>query len=206
MTVTKIEAVVNSKTRYKVFVDEQFAFVLHKGELSRYHILADGEISKETYDEIVAEVVLKRAKLRALHLLNDMGRTEMQLRQKLKQNNYTEFIIEEVLRYVKSFGYVNDAEYARSFIANRKEKKSRKELYMQLSQKGIDSYVLDEVFEECYNEESSKEAISSIMKKKRYNPETATKNETQKILAYLTRKGFSYEDIRQVLQVFEWNA
>ena len=36
MYVTKIEPV--TKTKYKVFIDGQFAFVLYKGELSRYHI------------------------------------------------------------------------------------------------------------------------------------------------------------------------
>lgn len=204
MTVTNIEAV--TKTRYKVYVDEQFAFVLYKGELSRYHVAVGEEIPEEIYKEIYQEVIVKRAKLRALHLLNDMGRTEAQLRQKLKQSDYTEEVIEEAIRYVKSFGYVNDAEYARNFIINRKEKKSRKELYLLLVQKGLNAELLDQVFEESYDDNSSIEAIEAIMKKKRYNPETATNTETQKILAYLTRKGFQYEDIRQVLQVSNRNA
>ena len=204
MTVTNIEAV--TKTRYKVYVDEQFAFVLYKGELSRYHVAVGEEIPEEIYKEIYQEVIVKRAKLRALHLLNDMGRTEAQLRQKLKQSDYTEEVIEEAIRYVKSFGYVNDAEYARIFFINRKEKKSRKELYLLLVQKGLNAELLDQVFEESYDDNSSIEAIEAIMKKKRYNPETATNAETQKILAYLTRKGFQYEDIRQVLQVSNRNA
>lgn len=204
MTVTKIEAV--TKTRYKVYVDEQFAFVLYKGELSRYHVAVGEEITEEIYNKIENEVVLKRAKLRALHLLNDMGRTEVQLRQKLKQNDYTDEIVEKAVNYVKSFGYINDEEYARSFIVSRKDKKSRKELYMQLSKKGIATDVLDFVFEESYDSDTAKEAVLSIMRKKKYNPDTATRQETQKILAYLTRKGFNYEDIRQVLQVSEVNA
>jgi len=204
MTVTRIDAV--TKTRYRVYVDEQFAFVLYKGELSRYHVAVGEEISKDTYQQIIQEVIIKRAKLRALHLLNDMGRTESQIRQKLKQNDYTDEVVEEAVQYVKSFGYVNDTEYARSFIMNRKDRKSRKELYMLLRQKGISEDILDPVFEEYYDENSSKEAIFSIMKKKKYHPETATKTDTQKMLAYLTRKGFQYEDIRQVLQVSEWNA
>lgn len=198
MTVTKIEAV--TKTRYKVYVDEQFAFVLYKGELSRYKVAVGEEITPEIYDEILEEVVVKRAKLRALHLLNSMGRTEMQLRKKLKESDYTEDIVEEAIKYVKSFGYVNDTEYARSFILNRKDKKSKKELYMLLTQKGLPTEVLDEVFEEVYDDESSKEAICKILKKKNFDPETADRIQTQKMLAYLTRKGFSYDDIRQVLQ------
>ena len=205
MTVTKIEAVANTKTRYKVFLDEQFAFVLYKGELSRYHVTVGEDISSDIYQEI-REAVLKRAKLRALHLLNDMGRTEMQLRQKLKQNEYTSDVIEETMKYVKSFGYVNDREYARSFILNRKNKKSRKELYMLLSQKGLSEEILEEIFEEVYDDNSSKDAIKSLMEKKKFNPETATYQEKQKIFAYLTRKGFSFEDIRQVIQIDGQNA
>lgn len=206
MTVTKIEPAVNSKTRYKVYVDEQFAFVLYKGELSHYNISTGNAIAEDIYHEILEGIVVKRAKLRALHLLNDMGRTETQLRQKLRQSDYTESVIEKAVQYVKSFGYVNDAEYTRSYILNRKDRKSRKELYMQLCQKGISAEILDSVFEECYDDDSSKAAIYSIMQKKKYNPESASKSETQKILGYLTRKGFCYEDIRQVLQVSEWNA
>ena len=58
----------------------------------------------------------------------------VQLYQKLKQSEYTEDVIDEAIRYVKSFGYVNDHEYARSYIINRKDRKSRKELYMTLLQ------------------------------------------------------------------------
>ncbi len=204
MTVTKVEAV--TKTRYRVYIDEQFAFVLYKGELSRYQVTVGGEISEEIFKDIKKEVITKRAKLRALHLLNDMGRTEVQLRQKLRLNEYTEDVIEEALRYVKSFGYVNDKEYARSFIINRKDRKSKRELYMQLCQKGISSEVLDEVFEEYYDENTSKTAILSLINKKKYNPNTTDMKEKQKIIGYLTRKGFSYEDIRQVIQVSEVNA
>ena len=57
MTVTKIEAVPNSKNKYKIYVDEQFAFVLYKGELSRYKIKEDVEVSQELIEEIKNELV-----------------------------------------------------------------------------------------------------------------------------------------------------
>ena len=122
MTVTNVETV--GKSKYKIYVDEQFAFVLHKGELSHYKIAVNEEITADVYERIMKEVIAKRAKLRALHLLNAMGRTEEQLREKLRQGEYSDDIIEEAISYVKSFGYINDEEYARSFIAGRKEKKS----------------------------------------------------------------------------------
>ena len=109
MYVTKIEPV--TKTKYKVFIDGQFAFVLYKGELSRYHIAQDTEVDERLVSQILSEIVLKRAKLRAMHLLTDMDRTESQLRTKLKQGLYPDDIIEQAMAYVKSLGYVEDENY-----------------------------------------------------------------------------------------------
>ena len=91
MTVSRIEPV--SKTRYKVFIDGQFAFALYKGELSRYHIVDGSEIDENVY-QILYKDNVKRAKLRAMHLLSDMGRTESQLRTKLLQGGYPQKIVD----------------------------------------------------------------------------------------------------------------
>ncbi len=204
MKVTKIESV--TKTKFKVYVEEQFAFVLYKSELSRYRIVTDEEITEDTFQKIKKEVILKRAKLRALHLLNDMDRTEAQLRTKLKQGLYTEDIIEQTIEYVKSFGYIGDASYARRYIQSRQKNKSKKEIYMELCKKGVAKEEIDSAMEECYENHGEEEAIRTLLRKKKYNPEQATEAETQKIYGYLARKGFSYDQIRQVIQVSDWNA
>jgi hypothetical protein len=93
MIVTRIETV--TKTKFRVYIDGQFAFVLYKSELSRYHIKENEEVTEAVFRLLKEEVVLKRAKLRAMHLLNDMDRTEEQLITKLKHNDYTDYIIEQ---------------------------------------------------------------------------------------------------------------
>ena len=204
MIVTKIESV--TKTRVKVYVDEQFAFVLYKGELSRYRIVAEKEIEEEIFQKLKKEVVLKRAKLRALHLLNDMDRTEAQLRTKLKQGLYTEDIIEQTIEYVKSFGYIGDASYARRYIESRRQMKSKKEIYAELCKKGVARDEIDNAMEECYEDLDETMAIQELLRKKRFEPKNATDTEKQKMYGYLARKGFSYDKIRQVIQVSDWNA
>ena len=201
MTVTKIEPL--SKTRYKVYLDGQFAFTLYKGELSRYHIAEESVIEDDIYDSLRL-IVIKRAKLRAMHLLTDMDRTESQLRTKLKQGLYPDDIIEQAMAYVKSFGYVEDENYARRFVHSRKDRKSKKELYAALLQKGVPAEIVEQVFEEAdYGEKDSRQAIEALMRKRSYNPETADVKEKQKMMGYLMRKGFSYQDVRNVLQVCE---
>lgn len=198
MTVSRIEPV--SKTRYKVFIDGQFAFALYKGELSRYHIVDGSEIDENVY-QILYKDNVKRAKLRAMHLLSDMGRTESQLRTKLLQGGYPQKIVDEAITYVKSFGYINDREYARNFVESRKEKKSRKEIYAALCQKGLDSELIKKALNECYAGEDSLQAIKALLRKKGYHPGNADLKENQKIIGYLVRKGFQYEDIRKVVNL-----
>ena len=204
MLVTRIESV--TKTKFKVYVDEQFAFVLYKGELSRYRIEEGVELSHDLLEEVKTKVVLKRAKLRAMHLLNAMERTEEQLRLKLKQGLYTEDIIDEALRYVKSFGYVEDQGYAERYIRNRQNAKSKRELYAALCQKGVSREDIQNAMETCYEEADELDAIRRIVEKKRFSVEDSTDVEKKRIFDYLLRKGFRREDIVKVIQVSCWNA
>ncbi len=193
MIVTKTEAV--TKTKYKVYIDGQFAFVLYRGELSRYRVREGQELSGQMYEEICEKVLVKRAKLRAMHLLNNMGRTELQLREKLEQGGYPERVVEDALAYVKSFGYVDDENYARNFTDGRKDRKSKKEIELLLKRKGISPDIIERVMGECYGKDTSALAIQKLMRKRRYFPREASYEEKQKFMAYLMRKGFSYDDI-----------
>lgn len=149
---------------------------------------------------------LKRAKAKALHLLNIMDRTEEQLRLKLRQKGFREDIVEQALEYVKSFGYINDDGYAERFIQSKQHAKSKKEIYAALCQKGIDRDKIEQAMEKSYAEYSEIETIRNLVHKKHVSISDATDAEKKKICDYLLRKGFRYEDIRQVIQVYFGNA
>ena len=72
MIVTKIEAC--TKTKFKIYLDGVFAFVLYKGELARFSISEGVDVPEETVEKIRVEVIAKRARMRAMHLLEDMDR------------------------------------------------------------------------------------------------------------------------------------
>ena len=101
---------------------------------------------------------------------------------------------------------MNDEEYARRFAENRKKSKSSREIQSLLLQKGLSREEVESALEEVYGQEDALDAIRRLAKKRHYDPATATFKEKQKLCAYLTRKGFRYEDIRQVIQVPDWNA
>ena len=198
MYVTKIEPV--TKAKYKVFLEEQFAFVLYKGELSRYQIQEGAQLSEDTIREIKKEILEKRAKLRAMHLLERMDRTEAELYTKLKRDLYPEDIIETAMQYVKSFGYIGDKGYAKRFVKSRQGTKSKLEIKMALLQKGISKEIVSEVLETHYDGQDESVAIQRLLEKKRFSVERATEEEKRKMYGYLMRKGFAYEDIRRVVK------
>ena len=197
MRITRIEPV--TKTKYRVSVDEQFAFVVYKGELSRFHLKEECELTEDTYAKI-KEVLLKRAKLRAMHLLNDMARTESQLRDKLKLGGYPSEITEAAIAYVKSFGYINDEEYVRRYMEYKAGTKSRIQIKMDLRKKGIGTEILERIFDEYEYEED--DVLEEQVQKRIRQKGSVTKENFQKYYGYFARKGFNSVKIIDLLRKY----
>lgn len=200
MTVTEIEEM--SKSRSRVFVDGEFAFVLYKGELRLYHICVGQEISREDYDAIWNEVLPKRAKLRAMNLLKSREYTAGQLHDKLKAGGYPEQIIQIAIDYVKGFHYIDDLRYAVEYIADHEDVRSRRRIEQDLLRKGIEREALEKawmVWEEQGGSQDEQAMIRALLAKRKYDPENTDRKEQQKLYGFLLRKGFSGEQIRKAL-------
>lgn len=192
------------KSRVKVEIDGEFAFVLYKGELRIYGIREGQEIAENAYHEILTAVLPKRAKLRALNLLKNRTYTTAQLREKLEMGGYPMQVVEEAINYAASFGYVNDRQYACDFIEYNKEVKSKNRIMMDLRRKGISGNVIEEAWEETVGSDKQaleKKQMIRWMEKRHFSPQTASMGEKQKMMAFLYRKGFAIEMIRSVLSL-----
>lgn len=202
MVITQISEV--SKARCRIYIDGQFAFVLYKGELRRFHIKEGQELSGSDYQEITTEILPKRAKLRCMNLLQSRDYTRRQLEDKLKQGDYPQDCIEEAIAYVSSYGYIDDLRYARDYIEYHLNSRSRIRIETDLMRKGIDSDVIRGVFEELNElgvEQDETAMVQELLRKKKYCPETADKQEQQKMYGFLYRKGFRPDIIAKVLSV-----
>ena len=158
----------------------------------------DFEITEKSEEELKDEV--RRAKVRALHLLTAMDRTEAQLREKL-QVSYCEEAVETAIEYVKSFGYINDERYVRVYIESKSRTKSRKQIEQELIyKKGISKEAVQRGFEEAQMTDIS-EVIRKYMDKKKINPQTCDYEQKQKFFAYMLRKGFQIEDMKKVFDL-----
>jgi regulatory protein len=201
MLVTAIEEY--TKGKFKIYIDEQFAFVLYKGELRRYELKIDSEISDLVYEEIVNEIILKRVKRRTLYLLKDMDRTEQQVRNKLKEGYYPEEIIDQAIEYAKGYNYINDVNYAIRYIEYKSNSKSKLEIFSELKQKGISTDIIKSLYEEMNIDDN--EVILKLIKKKVNNMNELDEKQSKKLYMYLIRKGFKYEDIEKAVAEIKRN-
>ena len=200
MTVTGI--VPEGRTGYAVTVDGECTFVLYQKEITAYRIREGGEIPEETFAGIMRELLPRRAKLRCLNLLKSRGYTEKQLAEKLRAGKYPETVIEEALSYVCSFGYVDDAAYARSYVEDQIEKKSIRRIADELRQKGVDRGLIEEALlfvQERDGGQDEEGMIRRLLEKKHFDPETADFAEKRRIQAFLMRKGFTADGIRRAM-------
>lgn len=195
MTVDRIEPL--DKRRCKVFVDGDLAFALYKGEICFYHIEEGAELSERDYREILEVVLCKRARERALYLLKFSNKTEAELRQKLKSGFYPEEAVNKAIQFLKEYHYLDDARYARNYVEVYGGQKSRAEIKGALLKKGIERTCIAELFEECQPDEEQQ--IRRLLEKRRYKEDAPTA-EKRKTMAFLMRKGFSYDTIKRVVK------
>ncbi len=175
MIVTQLSEI--SRGRYRVYVENEIAFVLYRGELKRMGIREGEEIPEEKLREIQEEILPKRAKKRAMNLLQKRDYTAAGLREKLRDGDYPETCIEEAIAYVESYGYIDDLRYARDFILYHLERKSRTRIEQDLQRKGIDRKLTQQVFTELEEEGTSQDEeamIRVILEKKKYDAKMAT--------------------------------
>lgn len=193
------------KKRRKICLENGECFALYCGEVRKYQIQEGEELAEELFDEILSQVLLKRAKERMLYLLKDSDKTEQQIREKLEQGFYPNSVIELVIAFAKQYHYIDDERFARNFIEVKEKSLSRKEIEWKLARKGISREICRIIFEEREGH-AQEEALERLIRKKIGNFSTITPEKRQKICAYLMRKGFSYEEIQRKVAEIETTA
>ncbi len=191
-----------SKTKYKVILEDGYVLPLYQSEIRRFNLKEDAYTDFKEVERIKKEVLLPRAKSRAVYILTASPKTEKQLSDKLKAFYYGDDIIGAVLAFLKKYNYVNDYEYAENYIRQKSTKYGINRIKNELIIKGIQLFVISEVVQENDYEDNN-ETLKRIIeqKKERYN--ITDKKELNKLVAYLVRRGFSYSQISKLMTFSE---
>lgn len=147
------------------------------------------------YDEISYEASLEKG----IFLLSLRDRTKKELQQKLNEKYRNSRMVEKSVLKLVELGYINDKEYAVSYIMSRKYGKQR--ITYNLMQKGIGRETIEEAYfsiEEEYEKNIEDEKLEKAIEKN-------IKKEENKLIQYLVRQGFSLNKVLSKYKEFKEN-
>ena len=197
--ISKVEEQKKNTERFNIFTDDGFLTSLSIDAVIQYGIKEGTIIPEDKLDEIKKEDTVKYAKEKAMEYIAYSPRSGFQVRQKLKQKGIDDDSIEETMKALEYYHYVDDAEFVREFAKSYKGKLGRKAIVQKLKEKGVDAETIDDnlILDEDEQRTVAKQTAENIVSKNRGLDQYKLK---QKIYQTLTRKGFSYDMISSVTE------
>lgn len=199
--ITKIEPQKKNKERVNVYINEDFAFACSL-ELLYYHKLKkDMEVSIENLEEVVREDNYIKGKNIALKYIEKSMKTEHQVRTLLIKKEYSDEVIDKVVKFLESYDFLNDTRYVESYVKQKIQSDGKNKIKFSLARKGIAEELIKEVLSKINTEDEV--AVALKFAKKRFDILCKSERDKNKILNKISQsllgKGFNYSIINEVL-------
>jgi regulatory protein len=197
MKVTALKLQSRNKTRVNVYLDGQYAFSLAKIVAARLRLgqeLDEGALVRLQHADEV-EVAHEHA----LRLLSSRPRSEAEIRSKLREHEFPQAALDEVLARLRRAGLVDDQAFAHFWVENRAtfRPKSRRALKAELKRKGVSGEALERALSQTNDAETAYQAASKRGPRLRQLPRPEFR---RKLGEYLARRGFDYDTIEPVVE------
>lgn len=202
MEVTRL-TVDTTKKKVNVYLNDSYVFWLSTKEINKLDLKVGQEITSERLNNIMENIVLKRAKSKALSLLKYSDRTESEMKEKLEREGYLEELRDKVIDFLKEYNYINDFRYACHYIDMKKESKSPMQIKYSLKKKGIDEDVLHRALNEVAI--SEEQVLSELVQKRMRIKRNDSKENRQRLYHYFVRKGFNPTLVMKLIKEYEQN-
>jgi len=139
----------------------------------------------------------------ALKVLSRRAVTEKQLTDKLYEKGFLAESVSYAVERAKEYRYVDDREYAKTFIEFNGKDKGGKRIKKELTDKGINAEIIAEALAGCDEEglplyDESEKAAEVLRKYLKGNIPESIK-EKDKAYRYMVGRGFGYEVIAKAM-------
>jgi regulatory protein len=192
--ITKISPAVKTEGRYNVFVDEQYSFSLDELQLVDLGLKKGQEITEQGLDELKGESSFGKNYIRAVDLISRRLRSEREIRDYAFRKQWTKENLERVIERLYERAYLDDEKFARAFVNSRASRNiSLKKLKVDLMKKGIRSDLIEKTLSGD-NDFDELVALKKLVAKKK-----GQYDDERKLIAYLMRQGFRYDDVKSAL-------
>lgn len=192
-----------SKEVFEVVFEDETKLLLNYNIFEKYKVSVDMYFSEDEILEMKYFSDIERAKSRAINYISGKLKTKYEVRLKLKENGFAEDVIDEVLDILEKEEYLNDKVYCEIFIEDKKKLNGygKNKIKSLLIQKGISKNIFEDFLNEFeYDEEFDNALKMGIKKLELLLNEEDNFKKKQKIINYLTYRGFDFDVINDVLK------
>ncbi len=206
--ITALKVQLRDKDRVNVFVDGKYSFSLDITQVAELGIKTGAEYTVEELAELENESQFGKLYTRSLEYVLIRPRSQRELRDYLYRKTrdtrtkmgtikkgVSPELTERVFNRLLEKGYLDDEKFAQFWVENRNTRKgtSLRKLQSELMAKGVERSIIEHALQDT--DRSDTDELQKIILKKasRYSDE-------QKLMAYLVRQGFSYDDVKQAIR------
>ncbi len=193
MIVTKIEIQKNNDDRVNIYLDDRFYCGMSLEIVMKQNLKVGSDIDTAKLDNLILDDEKYKATEKAVKYISNNLKTTKQIKDYLKKKNYSEITINYVLEKLKEYEYINDENYAKSFILTYSKKYGRLKLKSLLIQKGISELIINSLLEEVKSDNLELVA-TKYLKNKEINSNTYVK-----LSRFLYSRGYDFDEINSFI-------
>jgi len=198
MKITSIKQQAKRTDRYSILVEGKYAFSLSENALLDSKLAFGQELSKEEvreYKKLSAEDKLYNQTLRYV-AMRPRSRWEVEFYLD-KKKGASPALANTILNKLSIIGLIDDVKVAQAFVADRRllRPTSRRKMSAELKKKRIAGEIIEQALGNEIGDEQS--ALLEMIERKRRQTKY---RDDLKLMQYLARQGFSYDDIKNALK------
>ena len=188
--ITALTAQKRNQQRVNVYLDGEFAFGLSR--IVAAWLQVGQVIGDEKIELLKAEDEREVAFQQAVRYLSYRPRSEAEVRQQLESQDLSEQAIQDAVERLARNGLLDDNRFASTWVENRSEfrPRGRRALAFELRRLGVSPQVIESSLEGIDENEL---AYQAGLKQVRKYQRLEWQDFRQKMIAFLARRGFSYE-------------
>lgn len=196
MKVTAIRQQERRNDRYSIYVDNKYGFSLGEVALLEAKLATGQELTSDqmkAYRQLSAE---DKIYSNALRFAAMRRRSRWEMETYLKRKEAAPALAEQIVNKLSDLGFVNDLAFAQAWVENRHllRPTSKRKLQQELRAKHVANNIIEQVLREDLA--SDRQELQTLITRKRR--QTKYQDDT-KLMQYLARQGFGYEDIKAAL-------
>lgn len=192
--ISDIKPQVKRHGRYSIYVGGKYRFSLARDQLAKLGLKVGQELSEDDIIKLKDHAGFGKLRDLTYKWLSLRLRSEYEIDQYLKRKTGDEDLIKRLKTELKLYNYIDDTKFSQAWIGSRRAIKpiARYRLKQELRQKRVPLEIIDQSLEGAGLDDVA--AAREIIARR-----GARYGDQRKLMAYLSRQGFSYDTIKRAL-------